>query len=190
MAQARRFDAQTKIEPFPENIEGASVVLSAWNRSLGWRPQMVRIFLASAVLVSALGLAQAAVPQSQSINTPPPSALKQSYVVFFEAGKSSLTPEARVILQSAAHQAYAMPKAKVRVSLPTGANGTAALFRDRARAVKAELVRDGIQPRSIGNADRPGDAAHSSTDPAFRKWLDRSATVEILPLADSDGQVG
>jgi outer membrane protein OmpA-like peptidoglycan-associated protein len=151
---------------------------------------MVRIFLASAALVGALGLAQAAVPHFQPINSPPQSPLKQSYVVFFEEGKTSLTPEARLILQSAAHQAYAMPKSKVQVSLPTGANSMAALVRNRARAVKAELVRDGVQPGSIGNADRLGDVAYSNTDPAFRKWVDRSATVEILPLADSNGQVG
>src|SRR5215471_8116048 len=109
---------------------------------------MVRISLAAAVLVSAIGAGQAYVPKSPSPDAASPSDLDHTYRVFFEAGKSSLTPQARQILHIAARQAHTMREVKVRVA----AEGVTALSQSRARAVRAELVRDGVNARSIGNA--------------------------------------
>jgi hypothetical protein len=136
-------------------------------------------------------LAQAAIPASRATDGATPTGSYQTYFVFFEAGKASLTPEARLILHSAARQVHAMHQAKVRVMLPTGVNGATALLQNRAIAVKAELMRDGVKPRSIANAEQPRNA-YANVDPGTQDWLDRSAIVEILPVpnAGNDGQVG
>lgn len=151
---------------------------------------MVRYSLALAAIVGAIGLADAAVPVSRPADPPMQPPLMQSYIVFFETGKAGLTPEARQILQSAARQAHAMRQAKLRVMMPGG--GEAALMQKRARILKTELVRDGVKPRNIDNADKPQNVDFTNGDPVLRAWLDRSATIEILPLpaSDSVGQVG
>jgi outer membrane protein OmpA-like peptidoglycan-associated protein len=150
---------------------------------------MIRLSLAVTVLVSAIGAAQAYVPKSPSPVAAAPSDLDYTYMVFFEAGNASLTPQARQILQIAARRAHAMREVKVRVMVST-AEGVTALSQSRARAVRAELVRDGVNSRSIGNTNRPEDVGYANSDPLIRTWLDRSAVVKFSPLpnADSDRQ--
>jgi hypothetical protein len=82
-----------------------------------------------------------------------------------------------------------MREVKVRIIVST-AEGETALSQTRAGAVRTELIRDGVKPRSIDVANRPEDVGNASADPAIRTWLDRSAVVKILPLpnADSVGQ--
>lgn len=149
---------------------------------------MVRSIVAAAILVSAVATAQASVPKSSPPDATAPSDLAQSYLVFFEVGKASLTPQARQVLQIAARRAHAMRQVKVIVIVPTVTAGPRGLLQSRARAVKAELVRDGVKPRSIGNADQPENVA--IPDPTVRAWRDRSAIVKIspLPIADSNRQ--
>jgi hypothetical protein len=184
MARRGLFLAQKKIMPFVGKYR-------AQHRLLGARFQMVRLPLAVAVLAGAIVAAQASVPKTSAPNRAAPSDLDQTYLLFFEAGKASLTPQARQILRVAALRAHSMPQVAVRVMVPTEANSVTVLAQNRARAVKAELVRDGVKSRSIGNADRPEDPTYSNSDPIARAWLDRSAIVKIspLPMADSDRQV-
>ena len=143
---------------------------------------MVRLSLAVALLVSTMGTAQTSIPRPPSPDAAAQSDLDQTYLVFFEDGKASLTPQARQILQIAARRAHTMGQVKVRVMLPMASDGTAALLQGRARVVRAELVRDGVKTRSIGNAERPEDVAYANADPAIRAWRDRSAAVKISPL--------
>jgi len=84
-----------------------------------------------------------------------------------------------------------MGQVKVRVILSMASDSTAALSQGRARVVRAELVRDGVKTRSIGNAERPDDVAYANADPAIRAWHDRSAVVKISPIPNmaSDGRV-
>jgi type IV pilus biogenesis protein CpaD/CtpE len=150
---------------------------------------MIRISVAAVALVGAIGAAQASIPKPTSPEASAPSDLDHTYLVFFEAGKARLTPEARQTLHVAARQAHVMHQVRVRVMVST-ANGTTVLSQSRARAVTAELVRDGVKPHSIGNASRPDDLAHAIADPMVRAWSDRSAVVKIspLPIADGDRQ--
>jgi len=150
---------------------------------------MVRSIVAAAVFLSAVATGQASVPKSSPPDATAPSDLGQSYLVFFEAGKASLTPQARQVLRIAAQRAHELRQVKVSVIVPTVTVGPRRLLQSRARAVKAELVRDGVKPRSIGNADQPENV--SNPDLTVRAWLDRSAVVKIspLPIADSNRQV-
>ena len=152
---------------------------------------MVRLSLAVALLVGTMVTAQPSIPRPTSSDAVAPSDLDQTYLVFFEDGKASLTPQARQILQVAAHRAYTMGQVKVRVILSMASDSTAALSQGRARVVRAELVRDGVKTRSIGNAERPDDVAYANADPAIRAWRDRSAVVKISPIPNmaSDGRV-
>src|SRR5690242_12264512 len=153
---------------------------------------MVRLSLTLATLVSAIGVTQAAIPSALPANVAVQSTPDHSYFVFFEAGKAGLTPEAREIVHSAAQRAHATGRSKVRVMLPPGANSATMLSRNRARAVKAELERDGVKPGSIGNAGQSEDVAYAHADPMVRAWLGRCTIVEVAPVpnADSDGRVG
>jgi hypothetical protein len=75
------------------------------------------------------------------------------------------------------------------VIMPTVTVGAGRLLQNRARAVKAELVRDGVNPRNIGNAERHENILN--VDSMTGAWRDRSAVVKIspLPMADSDRRV-
>jgi outer membrane protein OmpA-like peptidoglycan-associated protein len=146
---------------------------------------MIRLSFALAVLISAVGAAQAYVPKPPSPDVAASSDRDHTYVVFFEVGKASLTPQARQTLQVAAREAHAMREVKVRVMVST-AKGVTALSHSRARAVRAELVREGVQPRSIGNASRSEDVGYANADPVFRDWIDRSVVVKFSPLPNAD----
>jgi outer membrane protein OmpA-like peptidoglycan-associated protein len=132
-----------------------------------------------------MGAAQATIPKSPLPDAAAPSDLDHTYMVFFEAGKAGLTPQARQVLYVAARRAHEMHEVEVRVMVST-AEGVTKLSQSRARAVRAELVRDGVSPRSIGNANRPEDVGYANADPVIRTWLDRSAVVQLSPLPDTD----
>jgi outer membrane protein OmpA-like peptidoglycan-associated protein len=146
---------------------------------------MIRSSLALAVLVNAIGAAQAYVPKAPTPDAAASSNRDHTYVVFFEAGKASLTPQARQTLQVASREAHAMREVKVRIMVST-AKGVTALSQRRARAVRVELVRDGLQPRSIGNANRSEDVGYANTNPVIQPWLDRSVVVKFSPIPNLD----
>lgn len=85
--------------------------------------------------------------------------------VHFDFDKSTLTPEARVILRRSVGVLKENPKAKVRVAGYTSASGTAeynqALSERRAQAIKDFLISEGIQPNrltTVGYGDeRPAE---------------------------------
>ena len=147
---------------------------------------MIRWSLVLAALVGVAGLAQASIPSAPPTDTGAGFSPHNTYLVFFETGKYSLTPEAQVILHRAAQGAQAMRPTKVRVTLPISLGGATALSQNRARAVRTELARDGVTQLSIGNS------YSSAANPIIRTWLDRAAIVEVSPASnmDSDGRVG
>ena len=86
---------------------------------------------------------------------PPPAAVapeSQVFIVFFEFDKSSLTPDARRVVDNAA-AAYKSGKSGVAVAGYTDLSGTQqynlALSKRRADTVKAALVRDGVPASAI-----------------------------------------
>src|SRR5882757_9374910 len=139
MAQPSPIIAQIKILAFL----GKYLALHRFSCGSRGRFQMVRLSLAVALLVGTMGTAQPSIPRLASPDATAPSDLDQTYLVFFEDGKASLTPQARQILQVAARRAHTMGQVKVHVILSMASDGTAALLKGRARVVRAELVRDG-----------------------------------------------
>jgi hypothetical protein len=133
----------------------------------------------------ASGASAAPAPPSAGFSEKP--GLEHTYLVFFENGKASLTPEARDILRSAVRTAHTMRQAQVRLMVPTGGADGAALARGRARSVKAELIRDGAKPRSIIDASPPEDIAYANADPVIRAWLDRRAVIVVSPVPGAAG---
>jgi outer membrane protein OmpA-like peptidoglycan-associated protein len=86
---------------------------------------------------------------------PPPAAVapqSQVFIVFFEFDKSSLTPDARRVVDNAA-AAYKSGKSGVAIAGYTDLSGTQqynlALSKRRADTVKAALVRDGVPASAI-----------------------------------------
>jgi outer membrane protein OmpA-like peptidoglycan-associated protein len=86
---------------------------------------------------------------------PPPAAMapeRQVFIVFFEFDKSSLTPDARRVVDNAA-AAYKSGKSGVAIAGYTDLSGTQqynlALSKRRADTVKAALVRDGVPASAI-----------------------------------------
>jgi outer membrane protein OmpA-like peptidoglycan-associated protein len=82
-----------------------------------------------------------------------PPVVPQRYMVFFDFDKSTLTPEAKNILASAAAEYKRNGYVRIDVTGHTDTMGTGsynqALSERRAAAVKAELVRLGLDPNSI-----------------------------------------
>jgi outer membrane protein OmpA-like peptidoglycan-associated protein len=86
---------------------------------------------------------------------PPPAAVvpqKQVFLVFFEFDKSSLTPDGKSVVDSAA-AAYKSGQSNVQIAGYTDLSGTQqynlALSKRRADTVKAALVRDGVPASAI-----------------------------------------
>jgi outer membrane protein OmpA-like peptidoglycan-associated protein len=137
--------------------------------------------LAAAVGLAGLGTALAATPRPAT-TIAAPSPLQHTFLVFFEEDKAGLTPEGREILQTAARAAKGMGPVQVAVMVPSNQDG---LAEARARALRAELVRDGVKPRAIANAGQPQDIAYANADPIVRAWLDRRAVVVVSPAPDA-----
>jgi len=148
---------------------------------------MIRTTLLAAALVSSIGAVHAALPSARPAEAPLKA--EHSYIVFFTGGKSDLTPEAKAVLRLAAGQAHSMPMARIRVTLPVGPGSLPSLARNRARAVKAELVRNGVEARAIASENETQTLTPVSD---LSAWRDRSATVEAMPMPNSAsaGQVG
>lgn len=117
----------------------------------------------------------AAVKDAYVAPTPAPKAAVEEVIVLefedihFDFDQSTLTPEAKTILQRSVVTLQENPKAKVRIAGYTSASGTAehnqALSERRASAIKQYLVEQGIATRrlaTIGYGDtRPG--THEAT---------------------------
>ena len=134
--------------------------------------------LAAAVGLASLGTALASTPHPPAAAHAP---LEHTFLVFFEEGKTGLTPEGREILQVAARTAKDMGPVQVAIMVPAAQGLTDA----RARALKAELLRDGIKARAIASAGQPQDIAYGDADPTVRAWLDRRAVVVVSPAPDA-----
>ena len=86
---------------------------------------------------------------------PPPAAVvpsEQAFIVFFEFDKSSLTPDGRQVVDSAA-AAFKQGRSNVAIAGYTDLAGSQqynlALSKRRADAVKDALVRDGVPASAI-----------------------------------------
>jgi OmpA-OmpF porin, OOP family len=91
-------------------------------------------------------------PSAMPTATPAPAAAR-SYLVFFDWDKSTLTDRARAIIKEAADNSTRVQYTRLEVNGYTDTSGTPrynqGLSVRRARAVAAELVRDGVPQNAI-----------------------------------------
>ncbi|MFN4089300.1 MAG: OmpA family protein [Alphaproteobacteria bacterium] len=84
---------------------------------------------------------------------PAPEPVVRSYLVFFEFDRSSLTPDARRIVEAAARTAGSVDVTRIDVTGHTDRAGSPTynmgLSRRRAETVRAELIRNGVSADDI-----------------------------------------
>ena len=86
---------------------------------------------------------------------------QRSYLVYFEQGSADLTPESEAVFETALQDALETEAARVTVFGHTDRQGSAALnvrlAQQRAEAMRARLVDDGVDPAAI-EADSFGES--------------------------------
>jgi outer membrane protein OmpA-like peptidoglycan-associated protein len=84
---------------------------------------------------------------------PPPPPQQRNFTVYFDFNKTTLTPEARGIIQQAAVATKEVPVTHISVVGHTDTVGSAEynqrLSEQRAQVVRAELIKDGVPADSI-----------------------------------------
>jgi len=98
--------------------------------------------------------AASATPAAPGASAIAPAAVSRSYIVFFDWDKATLSDRARSIVADAAAASKKVAVTKIEVNGYTDTSGTPAynkgLALSRAKAVMAELVKDGVPAASIG----------------------------------------
>lgn len=127
-----------------------------------------------------------------NFNTPPPPppapaavpapAPTRSYLVFFDWDKATLTDRAREIIRNAADNSTKVQYTRIEVNGYTDTSGTPqynqGLSLRRARAVQAELVKDGVPENAIGIQGFGDTKLLVPTGPGVREPQNRR--VEII----------
>ncbi len=126
----------------------------------------------SAVLIAALSLASCSGPEDAAQGTAAPQAAAQHRFVYFDVGKSGLTPEAKQVI------AQAIADADGDASFTVGAavdRSHGKLSERRADAVRAALVAGGIPSDRIVKAPTAPESATSGV----RDPRDRAVEISI-----------
>jgi OmpA-OmpF porin, OOP family len=127
--------------------------------------------------------APAAPPPAAPIPSAAPApAASRSYLVFFDWDKATLTERARAIVKEAADNSTRVQYTRLEVNGYTDTSGTSrynqGLSERRARAVAAELVRDGVPQNAISARGLGDTNLLVSTGPGVREPQNRR--VEII----------
>jgi outer membrane protein OmpA-like peptidoglycan-associated protein len=136
------------------------------------------LLTACAALTASLaaGAAERAPVQQAAL---PQKAPAQTYLLFFESGKDRLAPEGKEIVADAASQAKMMQDGQIRIMTTGEGVHPDQLARQRAEAVKQELVRDGLKPGAIVAGGTPSNLVYADADPTVKNWLNRRAVIVI-----------
>lgn len=128
----------------------------------------------SAVAATALALASCSSIDStaQSADTPPAGTAQHRLSVYFDVGKSGLTPEAQQVIAQAIAEANG--DASLKLSAPAN-RSQGKLSERRAEAVRAALVAGGIAPDRIAG----GRVASESSTPGIRDPRNRAIEITI-----------
>ena len=108
------------------------------------------------------------------------SAPDPSFSVFFDPGAASLSKEAREIISAAAkrfaatHNLHAATR--ILVTSETDDRNSASLSNDRVKAVRNQLVRDGIERRFVSADEQPSAYVESVR---LLEELDRRVSISI-----------
>jgi len=132
-----------------------------------------RSLVYSAVVTAALTLTSCSENTAESASTPQvAAAAEHRFNVYFDVGRSGLTPEARQVIA----QAIAEANHDASLKLSAVANPShSKLSERRAEAVRAALVEAGIPRDRIAE----GRVAYESSTPGIRDPRDRAIQISI-----------
>jgi outer membrane protein OmpA-like peptidoglycan-associated protein len=107
------------------------------------------------------------------------------FTVFFDFDDDRLSPQSREVIRQAAQHALDANDPDLRVMV-FGNTDTVGTYRyndklsdSRAAVVKAELVRNGLDPSVVGAVGHAFDVLQVQTDPEVREPLNRRAVIVI-----------
>jgi outer membrane protein OmpA-like peptidoglycan-associated protein len=122
---------------------------------------------------------------------PPLASAPRSFTVFFAFNDDGLDPVSRAVVREAASAALERrgPHLSIMVFGNTDTVGSYryndVLSDRRAATVKAELVRNGLDPSVVGTAGHSFDDQRVETDPGVRERLNRRAVIVIRSDVES-----
>lgn len=134
------------------------------------------------LIASAAGLLLAACQQQPQMASPPPTQVKQLYVVYFNTGQSDLSPDAQATIAQAAATfkqggvAVAVKGHADRVG-DQGMNLRLSLA--RTAAVKAALMRDGVPESAIRSGSLGEENLPVPTADMVPERLNRSVHITV-----------
>jgi outer membrane protein OmpA-like peptidoglycan-associated protein len=109
----------------------------------------------------------------------------RTYIIFFDYKKSNLTAEAQQVVQQAVGTARTLGSVRVVVTGHTDTVGGRAynqgLSEQRANAVKAEMVREGLRADDIVTVGRNFQEPLVTTGPGVREPENRRAVIDLGP---------
>ena len=135
----------------------------------------------------------AAPPPLIAIASPPPAPppAVRHFVVFFDFDKSTLSDEAREIVSQAVSAARQSGQARIVVTGHTDTVGSfrynQALSERRARSVKSEMVRLGLDKNEIATIGKSFSDPLVPTGPGVREPQNRRAVIDLgdVPIASA-----
>ena len=123
---------------------------------------------------------------------PPPPPLVRNFNVFFDFDKSTLTPEARDVISEAVKTAKQLGPVHITVTGHTDTVGSfrynQALSERRARSVKNEMIRLGMNSGDIETIGRSFRDPLVPTGPGVREPQNRRAVIDLgnPPVASAE----
>lgn len=131
-----------------------------------------RALVYSTVFAAALVVAGCESPEDTSRSSATPQTAQHRFNVYFDVGKSGLTPEAQQVIAQAIAEANS--DASLKVSAPAD-RSHGKLSERRAEAVRAALVAGGIPPERIAE----GQVAYGPSTPGIHDPRDRAVEISV-----------
>lgn len=134
------------------------------------------------LIASATGLLLAACQQQAQMASPPPTQVKQLYVVYFNTGQSDLSPDAQATIAQAA---ATFKQGGVAVAVKGHADRVGdqgmnlRLSLQRTAAVKAALMRDGVPESAIRSGSLGEENLPVPTADMVPERLNRSVHITV-----------
>lgn len=164
---------------------GANALVGGLDRSVALQPLSLEGntgYVDVAAGIGELHLREALPPPLAYAASPPPAAVKH-FEIFFEFNRDRLNAEARAIVRDAVASAGTGGLVRVKVTGHTDTVGSESynlrLSVRRAEAVKAEMVRDGLNPAQIAIDGRGFHDPLVATGPGVREPQNRRAVIEL-----------
>jgi len=134
------------------------------------------------LIASAAGLLLAACQQQPQMASPPPTQVKQLYVVYFNTGQSDLSPDAQATI---ARAAATFKQGGVAVAVKGHADRVGdqgmnlRLSMQRTAAAKAALMRDGVPESAIRSGSLGEESLPVPTADQVPERLNRSVHITV-----------